>query len=167
MSAETGIVNPLQNGVSWPVDIETTQLAVTVENGVLALTGRVRCRIRQGELGGEQPRTVDVVDEVLEVRAPFAFKRTDIEIACDTAVAIRRALPCSCECVRLAVKDGWLTLDGELHWNYQSVRIAEAIRPVAGIAGISDRTQLNPRADLTQIRARIQEALHGLGIPPR
>jgi osmotically-inducible protein OsmY len=167
MSAETGTVNPLHNGVPWPVDIETTELVVTVENGVLALTGRVRCCIRPGEFGEEEPRTADVVDEMLEVRAPFAFKRADIEIARDAAGALRRSLPCSCEHVRLAVKDGWLTLDGELEWNYQRERIGEAVMPLAGIVGISDRTRLCSQIDPIRIRERIKAAQRGRTIPQR
>lgn len=161
MRTETGIVKSLQEGAPWPVDVETTELTVTVENGVVALTGRVRCRMRQLEMDAESSRTREVADEVLEVHAPLAFKRTDVEIACDAAAALRRALPYSWECVRLVVKDARLTLEGDLQWSYQHERIEGAIQTVAGVTGITDRTRLSPQIPATQIRSRIRKELRG------
>jgi osmotically-inducible protein OsmY len=159
MSAETDIIKTLENRAPWPVDIVTAELVVTIESGVVALTGCVRCCMRESQRGREELPTAAVADDVLEIHVPLAFKRSDIEVARNTAGALRSALPCSCEYVRLTVQDGRLTLDGELEWSYQHQRIEAAIRTVAGVIGLSDRSRLSSQADPTQIRGRIRETL--------
>jgi osmotically-inducible protein OsmY len=158
MGTEAQTARPLQDSVPQPVDVETSDLAVTVENGMVALSGRVRCWMHPSEEGPREPGA-EVVDDVLEVRAPLAFKRTDFDIARNVAGALRHALPCSCQRARLTVKDGQLTVDGELEWDYQHERIEEAIVTVDGVGGVSDRTRVSPHVDPAWIRDRIQEAL--------
>jgi osmotically-inducible protein OsmY len=159
MSGSTQVRHP------WRVDIETEELAVTVANGVAALTGRVRCVLRQALTGEEGGCSVETIDNHLEVLVPLVFKRPDVEIACDAAAAVRRALPGSCEYARFAIQDGRVTIDGELQWSYQRERIAEAIGAVAGVIGVSDRTTLNPHVDLNHVRGRIRQALNVSAAP--
>ena len=143
----------------WCVDIETAELAVTVANGVAALTGRVRCVLRQTLTGEDDRRAVKTIDNHLQVLVPLVFNRPDVQIACEAAAAVRRALPGSCEYAQFTIQDGRVTIDGELQWNYQRERFEDAIASVAGITCVSDRTTLNPHVDLNHVRGRIRQAL--------
>jgi osmotically-inducible protein OsmY len=159
MRTEASMSSSMQARRPWRVDIETDELVVTVANGVAALTGHVRCVLRQALTGEEDGPSVETIDHRLEVLAPLMFKRADVEIAWDAAAAVRRALPGSCQCARFAIQDGRVAIDGELQWSYQRQRIEEAIRTVAGITDVSDRTTLNPQVDLNHVRGRIRQAL--------
>ena len=55
--------------------------------------------------------------------------------------------------------NGWLTLEGEVEWNYQRQRAEEAVRRVRGIKGITNHIVVKPRVAPTEIRRKIEEAL--------
>jgi osmotically-inducible protein OsmY len=46
-------------------------------------------------------------------------------------------LPYSAEEVKANVKDGWVTLDGEVEWNYWRVRAEAAARRVRGVQSVT------------------------------
>jgi osmotically-inducible protein OsmY len=157
MSTEVG-TGQSQDSVRGLVDVETSEFAVTVERGVVALSARVRCCVDGLEEGMRELRPPGLVDEVLEVHAPMAFRRIDVEIACNAAAALRRALPYSCEHARVTVKDAWVTVAGELEWGYQRERIRNAIATIPHIRGVSDHTTVGSHVDPNEIRRRIQQA---------
>jgi osmotically-inducible protein OsmY len=57
------------------------------------------------------------------------------------------------------VKNGWVTLEGEVEWNYQRERAEEAVRRVRGGKGISKSIQVKPQVAPAEIRRKIEEAL--------
>jgi osmotically-inducible protein OsmY len=57
------------------------------------------------------------------------------------------------------VKNGWLTLEGDVEWNYQRERAEEAVRRVRGIKGIINSIEVKPRVAPMEIRRKIEEAL--------
>jgi osmotically-inducible protein OsmY len=72
---------------------------------------------------------------------------------------IQGELPYPWNKVRLIVRDGWLSLEGEVEWNYQRERAQEAVRRVRGVKGITNSIEVKPRATPIEIRRKIEEAL--------
>ena len=52
------------------------------------------------------------------VLQPVVSKRPDPNIARDIVTALKHELPYSFDQVKAVVKDGWVTLEGEVEWNY-------------------------------------------------
>jgi osmotically-inducible protein OsmY len=57
------------------------------------------------------------------------------------------------------VKNGFLTLEGEVEWNYQRQRAEEAVRRVRGLKAVTNSIEVKPRVAPTEIRRKIEEAL--------
>jgi osmotically-inducible protein OsmY len=57
------------------------------------------------------------------------------------------------------VKKGWVTLEGEVEWNYQRTRAEDAVRRVRGIRGVTNSIEVKPRVAPMEIRRKIEEAL--------
>ena len=137
-------------------DLQSMELAVTVERGSIGLIAHVWCR-----LDGSQPSVLPVAgepgEETVEVRPQLAILRTDLEIAGLAALALRRALPHSFDCARLTIKHGWLTVEGDLEWLYQRQRLRDALSAVTGVVGFSDHTVVNSRVDASEIRHRAHQ----------
>jgi osmotically-inducible protein OsmY len=72
--------------------------------------------------------------------------------------AIENRLPYSSDHIRVVVRDGWVTLEGSIEWNYQRERAEEAVRSIRGVKGVTNLIQLQPRIPPSEIRRRIEEA---------
>jgi osmotically-inducible protein OsmY len=94
----------------------------------------------------------------LEVRLPIIHRRPDPDIARDAVQAIKLWLPFSYERIQAVVKNGWITLEGEVEWNYQREAAEKAVRRLRGVRGISNFIQVKPRVAPTDIKHRIEEA---------
>jgi osmotically-inducible protein OsmY len=94
----------------------------------------------------------------IEVRLPIFNQRPDPEIARDAVASIQAQLPYSADHIRVVVRDGWITLEGQVEWYYQRERAEEAVRRIRGVKGITNSIQVQPRAAPSEIKRKIEEA---------
>jgi osmotically-inducible protein OsmY len=161
MRSDSDIRRDVEDELRWDPDIEATDIAVNVNNGVVILAGYVRSFMQKYQAEADAKRVAGVVAVAndLEVRLPNIDERPDPEIARDAIERIKSELPYTWEKIRVVVKNGWLTLEGEVEWNYQRERSEEAVRRVRGVKGITNSIQVKPRVAPTEVRRKIEEAL--------
>ena len=94
----------------------------------------------------------------LEVRVPTVDQRPDPEIARDAVTAIKNRLPISLEHIKVVVKNGWLTLEGDVEWQYQKESAENAVQWVRGVKGVTNLIQVKPRVAPSEIKRKIEEA---------
>src|ERR1700722_18640495 len=141
-------------------DIDATDIAVAVKNGAVALTGYVRSYMQKLEAEKTAKRVSGVVAVAndIEVRLPIFNQRSDPEIARDAVAAIQNRLHSSSDHIRLVVRDGWVTLEGSIEWNYQHERAEEAVRCLRGVKGVTNLIQLHARIPPSESKRKIEEA---------
>jgi osmotically-inducible protein OsmY len=61
--------------------------------------------------------------------------------------------------IQVKVERGWITLTGEVEWDYQRSIAASDLRKLRGVAGLTNAVTLKPRATPADIEHRIREAL--------
>lgn len=161
MRADEDVKRDVEQELRWDPDIDATDIAVTVRNGVVTLTGFVRSYSQkyQAETDAKRVAGVVAVANDLEVRLPSADQRPDPEIARDAVASLRNELPYSWEQIKVIVKNGWVTLEGDVEWNYQRERAETAVRRVKGVKGISNLIKLKPKIEPTEVKKKIEEAL--------
>jgi osmotically-inducible protein OsmY len=94
----------------------------------------------------------------IEVRLPNIDQRPDPEVARDATAAILSRLPVVGEQIKVLVRNGWITLEGEVEWDYQRSAAEAAVRRVKGLKGVTNTIQVKPRAPASDIQRRIEEA---------
>ena len=57
----------------------------------------------------------------------------------------------------MVVRDGWITLEGQVEWNYSRERAERAVRRVRGAKGVTNLIEISPRATATDIKRKIEE----------
>jgi osmotically-inducible protein OsmY len=161
MRADEDVKRDVEQELRWDPDIDATDVAVAVHNGVVTLTGFVRSYSQkyQAETDAKRVAGVVAVANDLEVRLPTADQRPDPEIARDAVAAIRNELPYSWERIKIVVKNGWVTLEGDVEWNYQRERAEATVRRVKGVKGITNLIKLQPRVEPAEVKKKIEEAL--------
>lgn len=161
MKTDSEIKKNAEDELHWDPDIDATDIAVAVHNGVVALTGFVRSYMQKTQAERDVKRvagTLGVANDI-DVRLPFINKRPDPEIARDVVEKLQNALPYSSQFVKVTVKEGWLTLEGNLEWNYQRDRAEKAAQSVRGVIGVANDIKLKPRVVAGDIKRKIEDAL--------
>ena len=161
MASDNDIKRDVEAQLRWDPDIDATDISVSVKDGVVALTGFVRSYSQryEAEKEAKSVRGVRGVANNIEVKLPSLNQRADPEIARDAVDALKRELPYSSENIKAVVRDGWLTLEGEVEWKFQSERAEEAVRRVRGLKGVTNLIKIKPRATPSEVKERIEEAL--------
>jgi osmotically-inducible protein OsmY len=72
--------------------------------------------------------------------------------------ALKTQLPLAADNIKVIVKKGWITLEGEVEWNYQRETTENAVRWIKGVNGVSNLIQVKPRVAPSEIKRKIEEA---------
>ena len=161
MRTDSDIKRDVESELKWDPDIDASDIGVAVKNGVVTLSGFVRSYSQkyQAEKATKRVKGVLGVANDIEVRLPSVHEKTDPEIARAAVEAIKNELPYSHENIKVVVKNGWVTLEGNAEWEYQRNRAEAAVRKLRSIKGISNLVTLKPRVAPSEIKAKIEEAL--------
>lgn len=141
--------------------IDSTDIGVAVENGIVTLTGHVPTYAQKVTVEDVVRRVKGVkgIAEEIEVR-PFGTNRTaDDEIAKRAVNTINWNTSVPNSTVQVKVQKGWVTLNGKVEWQYQKTAAADAVRDLAGVVGVSNQIEIKPHASASDVKKRIEDAL--------
>ncbi|HEY2446523.1 MAG TPA: BON domain-containing protein [Rhizomicrobium sp.] len=161
MRSDKEIEQDVKDELRWEPGIESKDVAVSVKNGVVALTGFAHSYFDKWEAEKAAKRVSGVVGVAndIEVRLRSVDEKPDPEIARDAVAALKSQLPISYEKIKIVAKSGWITLEGAVEWQYQKETAERAIRHVKGVKGVSNLITLKPQVIPTEVKRKIEEAL--------
>jgi osmotically-inducible protein OsmY len=160
MTSDMGIKRDVEHELRWTPDIDATDIAVAVKDGVVTLTGFVKSYSEKFAAEQAAKRVAGVVGVAndLEVRLPETDQRPDPEIARDAVAELKIWLPLSSNNIKVTVKNGWVTLEGEVEWHYQRDYAERAVRRIKGVKGVINLIAVKPHAEPDDIKRKIEEA---------
>jgi osmotically-inducible protein OsmY len=140
--------------------LNATEIGVAVKNGIVTLSGNVNSYAKKmaAEKAATKIRGVKAVAEEIEVVYPNSDKKPDAEIAAAILYTIKWNAYIPDDKIKVKVEDGWVTLEGEVEWEFQRGSAKRVVGEVAGVRGINDLLTLKPKATLTEIKKKIQDA---------
>ena len=147
--------------LAWDPAVSPTAIGVAVKDGVVTLTGHLDTYAEK-EAAARAVRRVEGVQAValeLDVRLSPQHQRSDTDIATSAELALKWHASVPAEAVRLTVDHGWVTLQGEVDWEFQRRSIENTIRPLKGVVGISNEIKLRERPQAADISRQIEDAL--------
>ena len=160
MRLDVDIKRDVEDELRWDPDIDATDIAVAVHNGVAQLSGFVRSYPQKTQAERDAKRVAGVVGVAndIEVRLPVIDQRPDADIVREAISALKTELPYSSENIKVIARDGWLTLEGAVEWNYARERAESAVKRVRGAKGVTNSIALKPKAAPFEIRRKIEDA---------
>lgn len=141
--------------------VHAAGIGVAIDGGVVTLSGHVPSYAQKlaAERAAWRVKGVKAVAQNIVVHLPQDRKHGDDEIA-------RRALAILAwdsmlpeDAVRVKVQDGWVTLTGELDWNFQRDVAVTDIHRLGGVKGVINELTIRPRANASDVQASIADAL--------
>jgi osmotically-inducible protein OsmY len=138
MRSDAEIERDVKEELEWNPDLNASVIAVSVKQGVVTLTGFVPSYTDKYEAEAAAKRVVGVVGVAndIEVRMSSVDERPDPEIARGAVAALRAQLPISSASIKLVVKNGWVSLEGEVEWQYQWQTAESAVRRIKGVKAL-------------------------------
>jgi osmotically-inducible protein OsmY len=160
MKSDKEIERDVKEELEWNPDLDATDIAVSVKQGVVTLAGFAKSYTDKYEAEAAAKRVAGVVGVAndIEVRLPSVDERPDPDIARNAVAAIKSQLPISSEHIKVIVKHSWVTLEGQVEWQYQKNTAETAVRRIKGVKGVGNMITLKPRIVPSEIRRKIQEA---------
>jgi osmotically-inducible protein OsmY len=160
MRTDSEIERDVVEELKWNPDLDSTDIAVTVKDGVVTLAGFVRTYVdkTEAEVAAKRVAGVVAVANDIAVRLPATDERPDPEIARQAVASLRSQLPISAERIKVVVKNGWVTLEGTVEWHYQRNIAEAAVGYIRGVKSVTNLIGLQPRAEPIEIKKRIEEA---------
>ena len=150
----------IERALEWEPSINTEDIGVTVDDGIVTLRGNVRSLAEKSAAGRVSSRVFGVraIANDLTVRLPESHERTDSQIAeaAANAVAWNAVIPQNA--VSVAVADGCVTLTGRVGWQYQKEAAARAVRDLRGVKGVINNIILQVHVQPGEVQRQIEEA---------
>jgi osmotically-inducible protein OsmY len=141
--------------------IDSADIGVAVDQGVVTLTGHVPTyadRIKALEIVESVIGVRAIADEI-EVRPIGSHITADDEVAKRIVNTLTWNSSVPEEKVHVTVKQGHVTLEGEVEWRYQAEAAERAICRMTGVTGISNKLNVKPAIKAADISERIRKAL--------
>jgi osmotically-inducible protein OsmY len=139
--------------LGWEPDIKADNIAVSVADSVVTLTGFANSYNEKfaAEQAAKRVRGVRAVANDIHVK--LDDERSDPEIAKDAVNALKGHINVP-QAVTVTVRDGFVTLEGTVEWNDQRSAAESAIRHLKGVKNVSNDIRLSP----TNVGAADQDA---------
>jgi len=146
--------------LEWEPSIDSADIGVTVENGIVRLVGHVANYAQKNiaEHAVKRVKGVRGFVEDLEVR-PFAKAFTDEGIAGAVANLLEWDVTIPKDAIKVKVENGVVTLSGDVNWAYQRQAAEQSIRRLQGVRGVANLIMVKPQAQASDIKRRIEAAL--------
>jgi len=147
--------------LKWEPAVHSTNIGVTVKDGVVTLEGVVGSYPEKwaAERAAKRVSGVKALAEELEVKLPGSGQQTDADIAKAAENALDWDIEVPEDRIKVTVEKGFLTLEGEVDWEYQRSAAERAVQYLSGVKGVDNEITIKPNVAPTDIKAKIEAAL--------
>jgi osmotically-inducible protein OsmY len=143
--------------LEWAPEIASQDISVSAKAGAVTLTGFVHSYAEKvaAEKAAKSVYGVRAVANDIEVKP---MTRTDPEIARDVVEAMKLDLRVPDD-ITAGIRDGLITLEGNVEWHYQREAAESRARRVNGVRGVTNNIAVKPKISTTEVKTKIEDAL--------
>jgi len=152
----------VQDAINWEPLLDAAEIGVSVKDGVVTLTGTVDSYFKKMEAEDAAKNIAGVKAVVENIHIKFnstMSKKDDNEIANEILNAYRCNSKFPTDKVKIKVENGFVSLEGELHWNYQKQSAKDMVKYLSGVTGVINNITIKPETDDQIEKHQIENAL--------
>lgn len=152
------IKTDVENEFLWDPRINSSHTKVNVNEGIVTISGSVPHYFekKSAEHAAQRVGGVTAVVDELEVKGVFDKSDEDIAEVALSSLKWNYSVP---EDIKLVVENGWITLDGDVDWDYQRQAAKDAVSTLLGVTGVSNNIKIRSKVEKSDIKTRIEDAL--------
>ena len=161
MKSNAELQQDVQNAIKWQPLLNAAEIGVTAKDGVVSLTGVVDTYAKkiEAENAAKIVAGVSALVEKIEIKYPSSYTKTNAEIATEVLTALKARWDVPKDKVKVKVEAGWITLTGELGWNYQKEAAKDAIKSLMGVTGVTNDITIKSESTESVEKTTIENAL--------
>jgi osmotically-inducible protein OsmY len=147
--------------LNWEPSVNAAEIGVEVKDGIVTLAGHVSSYAEKlgAERAAQRVAGVKALAVEMDVKLPGLSKRTDTDIARSAENVLQWTSLLPKDAVKIKVESGWITLTGEVAWDYQRKAAVDAIRTLLGVSGVSDQIVIKTKVSASVVKSDIEAAL--------
>lgn len=161
MKTDRELQKDVMDELKYEPSVTDTHIGVAVKDGVITLSGHVPAYAEKvaAERAAKRVHGVKAVADEIEVKLPGSGRRNDEDVAAACVAALESRYSVPREKVQVVVRDGWVTLDGAVEWQYQRDAAQDAVRHLTGVKGVVNNVALLPHVSPADVQGKIEAAL--------
>lgn len=134
------------NELSGDPRITENKIAVSASDGVITLRGTAPHYFEKvaAEQAARRVGGVRAVVDVIEVKLLDSCRRNDDDIARAARLVLGWHYALS-DGIKVTVNDGWVSLNGEVYWEYERLAAYDAVSALMGVRGVTNGITLIPK----------------------
>jgi osmotically-inducible protein OsmY len=162
MSHDSHLQQTVLAELGWDPSLDAGHIGVAVHDGVVTLSGHVESypEKRAAEEAAYRVRGVKAVADEIVVRLPVETVRSDEEIAAAALERLAWDVTIPRDAITATVESGWVTLAGEVAWQYEKAAALKAVQTLHGVVGVTDHIRIKAEVDAANLCDDIVHALH-------
>jgi osmotically-inducible protein OsmY len=147
--------------LKWEGRVQPSEVGVAVRDGIVTLTGLVDSYAKRvaAEEAAHRVRGVRAVVNDIEIRLPLDAERHDADLAAAIMHALEWDAFVPLDQIEVTVSHGWVTLRGEVPWQYQKLDAERVVRRLAGVRGVTNLITVQAAVTADELKRKIEEAL--------
>jgi osmotically-inducible protein OsmY len=144
MKNNSELQKDVQNAIQWEPLLHAAEIGVVAKDGIVSLTGIVDSLPKKLEAENAAKKVVGVnaLVENIIVKFPSSWSKSDAKVAQEILHGIRLNWAVPDNKVSVKVEDGWVTISGELPWNYQREATKNSVKHLIGVKGITNNIEI-------------------------
>jgi len=160
MISDAQLRHDVEAELDWDARVDSRQIGVAVKDGVVSLTGQVGSYLerRAAEQAAQSVEGVKAVANDIVIELPFAAKRSDTQIAAAAVSALQSNISVPSDRIKIYVRDGWISLEGEVSSWYQKNAAEAALTALHGVKGLTNNVVIRAQTSASDIQGKIGEA---------
>ena len=161
MKSNANLQRDVQDAINWQPLLNAAEIGVIAKDGIVSLTGVVDSYAKktEAENAAKSVAGVTALVENIKVKYPSSYSKSDAEVATEVLAALKARWDVADEKIKVKVEMGWVTLTGELGWNYQKNAAKDAIKSLMGVTGVSNNITIKSESLDAAEKSGIENAI--------
>ena len=161
MKSDAQLKHDIVNELEWDPALDAAHVGVAVNDGVVVLSGHLNSFAAKHAVERAVQRVAGVraIAIELDVTLEPHHQRGDADVAAAIETAFKWHAQIPEDRIQVKVEKGWVTLTGEVDWDYQRHNAERVVRPLTGVVGVVNDIALRQRSAPEYVARRIREAL--------
>lgn len=161
MKSNQELQSDVQSAINWEPNMHSAEIGVTVNDGVVTLSGSVDSYSKKihAENAAKNVVGVKAIAEDIVIDYGNSIIKSDTEIANEVLEAWKGNRNVPNDKIKVKVENGWVNLEGEVAWNYQKEASKNVINDLSGVKGVSNLIAVKSESKDVLEKVAVEEAL--------